>query len=181
MSETWQQLKGKSLQELSDLCSKKVLVKQVDGTKRTGVVFTIDPESYTMILLQQKDEGDEEGKVSSVSCNILFGTSIVSYQIRGDSNPTCQASADALDNKIKKGTNPSTVSRNHERGNDLSRTLSWLQENRVDAAVEDDKETISIMKGVAWISPPYDYSCVRSENEMVLARVIELIKRTPVD
>ena len=55
--------------------------------------------------------------------------------------------------------------------------ISWLASNRLQARIED--AVITVMGGVAFIDYPYSPQACRSSNEIVLARVQQLLRSMP--
>ena len=59
------------------------------------------------------------------------------------------------------------------------RVIKWLASNRVESRLEEGTGTVVVMGGVASIDPPYTKHSCRSSNEIVLARVQQLVQAVP--
>lgn len=135
-----------------------VTVSLQDGTKRNGVVYTIDPEQGWVTVIADID-GDGKRRLMIVrrEC-VTFTSAISSFSSEGI--------ATALDGYLLK--DKSTIS-----GAEL---VKALRARRImDAALDAESGKVSLLDGTVEIGAPYGADQVACTNETIAARVAAML------
>ncbi|KAK8374585.1 hypothetical protein O3P69_012361 [Scylla paramamosain] len=148
------------------LIHRRVSVTTSDLKEHTGWVYTIDPVSESVILVNFIGEKKE--------VTIVLGYNIKSLTPLDDTPPP--GLADAVDSIFKK-------EQVHYSSQEVTARREamcvWLADNRVPYTVNEDM-VIQVLQ-VALIRPPYDASGVECHNEVVLDKVMRLVQQAPIN
>jgi len=157
---------------------KHVVISTVDGTAHNGYVYTIDPVSFTFVLLTYEDEVTTTKKhlPKMQRTELVLGHAIQSINILDDEGSDHSAHMDLLFKSSRDVT--LTEDELHQR---RDRLRSWLVENRFPVEMtESQPDVVSVGGGVLLIQPPYYPENCLSTNEIILSRIQSLIARMPV-
>ncbi|XP_038660353.1 gem-associated protein 6 isoform X3 [Scyliorhinus canicula] len=147
--------------------NKEVKVTADEKNAYQGWVFTVDPVSGSIVLVNFVDTG----KVSVVT---IMGHAIQTVELirEGENNTTEKLSALFMPVAAK-------VYSNEELGQRKSSLKSWLEKNRIPVTEQGDQHTVLCVAGVLTVSPPYNPEDCNSSNEIILSRVQSLINCNP--
>ncbi|KAL8591015.1 hypothetical protein ACOMHN_021780 [Nucella lapillus] len=147
---------------------KKVSVVANDGSEHEGWVYTIDPVSQSIVLVQFVEE--------QTQLSIIMKDTVNKMTILADSNPGIKTKLDAM-------FRPKTEMKLSEE--DLKakkmKLKSWLEKNRLPVEITGSHEEVLTISGALTIQPPYDVNDCHSTNEIILGRIQGLIKSMPED
>ncbi|KOC61384.1 Gem-associated protein 6 [Habropoda laboriosa] len=126
-----------------------------DGTTISGIVYTVDPVSESVVLLQ----GNQQNRL-----NIVFGHAIKNVEICSDK----PVKLPELFTNTPTNILQSTI---EERKNAV---IKMLKENRFSVKQENDILTI---ENVLLIKPPYEPANCICANSIILGRIQDLLSR----
>ncbi|XP_063222646.1 gem-associated protein 6-like isoform X2 [Bacillus rossius redtenbacheri] len=145
--------------ELKNFVQKYVEIGTIDGKKYVGTVFTVDPITTSIILMNQ-----EEGKVG---LSLFPGQNIESLELR------TSGCVPDLEHLFPSG---GATCNTEEVESRAARLVAWLVQNRV--PVRQDGPVLRL-EDVLEIHPPYGAGQCYSTNETVLSRVQVLVSGMP--
>ncbi|KAI8794362.1 gem-associated protein 6 [Biomphalaria glabrata] len=145
----------------------QVEVTTEDDLKHSGYVYTVDPVSESIVLLNKFSAENP----TNVSVKLLMGPSIKNVEI--------VAQGSSLDSqffeKLFRPARGDTLTEK-EIQSKFIRLQSWLEQNRIPVSVSRDVITVA---DALTIHPPYTPESCLGTNEIILARIQELIKNMP--
>ncbi|XP_067845386.1 gem-associated protein 6 [Heptranchias perlo] len=147
--------------------NKEVKVTADEKNAYQGWVFTVDPVSGSIVLVNFVDAG----KVSVVT---IMGHAIQTVELinEGENNTTERLSALFMPVAAR-------VYSNEELEQRKSSLKSWLEKNRIPVTEQGDQRKVLCVAGVLTVSPPYNPEDCNSSNEIILSRVQSLINCNP--
>ena len=147
------------------------LVRLVDGSSQRGLIYTVDPESQHLVLLQPSADA-MDGETSFRACVIPAHAVTAIMQ---DAAPA-PCSVDALRRTHDGGPRASEMSetRVEQRRADLCVLLRAQR-----APFEERPDGELIVFGCVHIRPPYTARACRCDNEMVLDRFLDMLRTSP--
>lgn len=147
---------------------KQVNVLIEDGSECMGWVYTIDPVSECIVLMNFYDGGSE--------MKMINGSSVTSISIVDANTETYKAKLDAM-------FRPDEISSLSEEEIEKRKRLLklWLIKNRLPVQLIGNNEEILSVSDALFIEPPYGVDNCRSTNEIILGRIQGLIKNMPPD
>ena len=155
--------------EWMDCVGQTVCVHGKDGHQYVGVVYTIDPVSESVVLVQETEEG-------RLHLDVIMGHCVEDLKVTGSASEELKARLDALFKPVADpNLSPETICK---RRNDLR---SWLLKNRLPVQESPDNPDVLCIADALFIEPPYGADNCRSTNEIVLGRIQGLIKNMPVN
>lgn len=162
--------------ELIQYVHKRVVIRTVDGATHTGHVYTIDPVSFTFVLLTYENETTTTNDLrpKTQRAELVLGHAVRSIDIISDGIDH-SAHMDLL---FKSDSNMTlTEEELHKR---RERLRSWLAENRFPVEIKDSQpDVISVGGDILLIQPPYYPENCLSTNEIILSRIQSLITQMP--
>ncbi|XP_043251773.1 gem-associated protein 6-like [Colletes gigas] len=133
----------------------EVDILTVDGTTASGVVYTVDPVSESVVLLRTCQQN---------YLKIVFGHAIKNIKIRSDKpHDLPELFMNAPTNLLQSSL--------EERKNAV---IKMLQENRL--SVKEDEDILTI-ENVLSIKPPYEPNDCVCTNSIILGRIQNLLAR----
>jgi len=162
--------------ELMQYVNKCVVIKTVDGATHSGHVYTIDPVSFTFVLLTYENEvaTTNDCLPRTQHAELVLGHAVQSIDVVGDGKDHT-ADMDLLFKSADSIT--LTEEELHRR---RERLLSWLAENRFPVTITESRpDIISVGGDILLIQPPYYPENCLSTNEIILSRIQSLIERMP--
>lgn len=165
--------------ELMQYVHKRVVIRTADGANHTGHVYTIDPVSFTFVLLTYENEattsvGSEACLPKTQHVELVLGHSVQSIGVIDDGIDH----SSHMELLFKSNSHMTLTEDQLCRRRD--RLCSWLAENRFPAKImESQPDTVSVGGDVLLIQPPYYPENCLSTNEIILSRVQSLISRMP--
>jgi len=157
--------------ELMKYVHKHVVIRTVDGATHCGHVYTIDPVSFTFVLLMYEN-GDCSSKAQRAE--LVLGHAVQSIDILDD---IMDYSAH-MDLLFKSSSNVSFTE--EELCKRREKLRLWLVENRFPVELKESQpEIVSVGGDILLIQPPYYPENCLSTNEIILSRVQSLIARMP--
>ncbi|XP_069788056.1 gem-associated protein 6 [Narcine bancroftii] len=159
--------KAKQPLEWDKFLNKEVKVTADEKNTYQGWVFTVDPVTGSIVLVNFIDAG----KVSVVT---VMGHAIQAVELinEGESNITEKLSALFMPAATRTYSNEELEQRK-------SRLKSWLEKNRIPVSEQGDQNKMLCVAGVLTVSPPYNLEDCNSSNEIILSRVQSLISCNP--
>lgn len=147
---------------------KQVNVLVEDGSEYIGWVYTIDPVSECIVLMNFYEDSSE--------MKIINGSSVTSVSIVDGNTETYKTRLDAM-------FRPEEInSLSEEEIEKRKRLLKlWLIKNRLPVQLIGNNEEILSISDALFIEPPYGVDNCRSTNEIILGRIQGLIKNMPPD
>lgn len=137
-----------------------------DGRVHSGTVYTVDPVSDSVVLVQEESGG--------LKMDVIMGHALKSTSILNDGNERLQKRLNDLFKSKAEGNLSETDLKQKQ-----AQLRSWLLKNRLMVtACEHDSEVL-VVAGVLRIPPPYDADSCQCTNEIVLGRIQGLIKNMP--
>jgi len=150
-----------------------VAIETKDGDVQTGYVYTVDPVSESLVLVDNFDK--DTTLTSDISLKIIMRDSVVNINVIQNA-----------DDKIKNCFNRLFREQSHielspeELEHRKCRLKTWLEKNRIPVTMSSDDEQSLRISDALIIRPPYtEHNCL-STNEIILLRVQGLIKNMPV-
>jgi len=147
-------------------------VRLTDGSQHRGFVHTVDPECGNVLILQQMNDP------VSVVPTVLFSSSIDCIVTEDEGK--CDLRVVKLE---RHATHASGSSTNESYDDSLCelrraalRSLLILQR----APFEEQSDGKIVILGCLFVDPPYTVHSCRCENEIVLDRFLEMLKRSPL-
>jgi len=163
--------------DLMQYVHKYVIIKTVDGATHSGHVYTIDPVSFTFVLLKYEDEEKSTNQclTKAQHAELVLGHAVQSINVLADDGIDHSADMDLM---FKSSSNLTlTKEELHKR---QERLRLWLLENRFPVEItESQPDIISVGGDVLLIQPPYYPENCLSTNEIILSRIQSLIARMP--
>ena len=147
------------------------VARLADGTVQSGVLYTVDPESGHVVLLQPAANGDRR----SVEPLIVFASAIVNVmQEAGGACASDDATLERVDAHLvgDNGFDAASIERRHAA---LTGLLSSQR-----APFEECPGGELLILGCLRIHPPYTSRSCRCENETVLDRFLEMLADNPL-
>lgn len=152
---------------LAKFVNKKVSVLLSDGSSRDGWVYTVDPVTRSIVLLQVNERTFNSGLA------FIIGHAIKAVDVQSvDESKEACPDFDKIIN-TRKNCNYSDEDL-QQRKSDLK---SWLEKNRI-PVTEKNGAVLSVMD-VLSIEPPYEMDCCRCSNEIILDRIQRLVRSMP--
>ncbi|XP_049763696.1 gem-associated protein 6-like [Schistocerca cancellata] len=137
---------------------KYVEVETTEGDVHKGTLYTIDPVSESVVLVNKNED--------KLSMDIIMGHAVKSLQIK----KSCEEAP--VDVFLKKDEEMPSGEIERRKG----RLAGWLQKNRT--PVEEDGQILRI-GSVVEIHPPYGVDSCLSSNEIILDRIQKLMLSMP--
>ena len=149
---------------------KEVCVTADDGTTHKGWVYTIDPVSQSVVLVQfATPEGSDSATASRLE--VIMGHAVVNITTVNGQTDTHKKELDQLFRpKLIDELSAEELDQRKEK------VRSWLAMNRMPVTVDGEVLNIS---DAAFVEPPYEAENCRSTNEIILGRIQGLIKNIP--
>jgi len=153
---------------------KRVVIRTTDGATHTGHVYTIDPVSFTFVLMTYEDEVITTNR-HLPHVELVLGHAVQSVDILHDAGIDCSAHMDLL---FKSSSDMALTEDQLQKRRERLRL--WLVENRFPVEItESQPDIISVGCDVLLIQPPYYPENCLSTNEIILSRIQSLIARMP--
>ncbi|XP_006638616.1 gem-associated protein 6 [Lepisosteus oculatus] len=153
--------------EWYEYLNKEVKVKVVEKQEYRGWVFTVDPVSGNVVLMNF----EEDGKTSIVA---VMGHAVEAVEVLRDGD-------DAVAERLRSVLMPAR--RQAYSGEELATRKAslraWLEKNWVPVTEEGLEGGKLCVAGVLTIDPPYGPEDCSSTNEIILSRVQSLIESNP--
>lgn len=147
----------------------------LDGQLHSGWVYTIDPVSQSVTLLQFTGR-QHDNKIKHV--DVILGHFVQSIQVIDDNTEAHSSLMDALFKPAACHTdNLSTVEMRRRR----DRVKKYLADSRVPVELSTENGDVISVGGVLFIHPPYTVDCCFSTNEIILGRIQKLLQGVPID
>lgn len=162
--------------ELMQYVHKRVVIRTVDGASHSGHVYTIDPVSFTFVLLTYEDESTTDVSPPKTQCaELVLGHAVQSINILEDDGVDRSSDMDLL---FKPASNVTLSEEELQRRRE--RLRSWLTENRFPVEITESRpDVVSVGGDTLLIQPPYYPENCLSTNEIILSRIQSLIARMP--
>lgn len=155
--------------EFTNHLHKEVCVTADDGTTHKGWVYTIDPVSQSVVLVQfATPQGGDTATPSRLE--VIMGHAVVNITTVNDQTDIHKKELDRLFRP--KLMDELSVEELEQR----KKVRSWLAMNRMPVTVSGVVLNIS---DVVFVEPPYEAENCRSTNEIILGRIQGLIKNIP--
>lgn len=158
------------------LCGQAVEVKLATGSSVFGVVYTVDPVSNSIVLIQFVSGSGPE------TVQLIPGLSVVSVtNLPAGGAPCCPEPSEELSRwlaSLFKSDGRGAMSE-EQRKRTRKRLVDWLNRNRV-PLTENPDGSLQIFD-VVKIVPPFSVDDCQCANELVLGRVRSLIEAMPGD
>ncbi|XP_046899957.1 gem-associated protein 6 [Hypomesus transpacificus] len=161
MSTKWRQLKPL---EWGAYVNKEVKVTSHEKQQYQGWVFTVDPVSASIVLVNMLEKG-------TAVAVVVMGHAVEEVEVLQEGN-------EAISERMRDVFTPQgaqTLCMNELKHRKDSLRV-WLEKNRI--PVEEEGETLKIAN-VLTVSPPYGVENCSSPNEIILARVQSLVESNP--
>jgi len=162
--------------ELMKYVHKRVVIRTVDGAAHTGHVYTIDPVSFTFVLLTYENEATTTNNIlpKTQHAELVLGHAVRSIDIIDDGTDH-SAHMDLL---FKTDSNVTLTEEELRRRRE--RLRSWLAENRFPVEIKESQpDVVSVGGDILLIQPPYYPENCLSTNEIILSRIQSLIAQMP--
>uniref|UniRef100_A0A914V6S3 AD domain-containing protein n=1 Tax=Plectus sambesii TaxID=2011161 RepID=A0A914V6S3_9BILA len=165
-----------SAQERMALCGQAVEVKLTTGSSVFGVVYTVDPVSNSIVLIQFVPGSGPK------TVQVIPGLSIVSVtNLPAGGAPCCPEPSEQLSSWLEKlfKSEARGPQSEDQRKQTRKRLVDWLHRNRVPLTEHADGslQIFDVVKIVA----PFSVDDCQCANELVLGRVRSLIEAMPSD
>ncbi|EDV24074.1 Gem-associated protein 6 [Trichoplax sp. H2] len=153
-----------TLPDIIPYLHKKVKLQLIDGSSRTGCVYTIDPESLSIILFDNLLDQQQQIK-------LIMGHAIVNITLLDDQDyaPLANQLQQILtikDQEVDKYDHQTVKQRKN-------RLVDWLGQSRIPFQLDGDGVCIV---GIVMVNPPFDRDSCSSSNEIALRRVQNIIQ-----
>ncbi|XP_038072774.1 gem-associated protein 6-like [Patiria miniata] len=150
------------------LVSKKVDVISKDSKRHTGWIFTVDPVSQSIVLVEFPDD-------QRAVTEVIMGHAIHSVTLVSEPTPQC---LDRLNRLFQSSHQHNELSEEEisRRKTDLKQ---WLEKHHIPVTLSGDKGELLSIAGALYVEPPYGLENCVSANEIILARVQALIQSKP--
>jgi len=162
----------KNPNEWMDLVHCFVSIETIGGKNLKGHVYTIDPVSESVVLVNF----EEESSSTNISVDIVMKDSIVDIEkIHNADEKVKKMCSSLFRENVDENFSESEVIAKRDR------LKLWLEKNRFPVSISKTDDNILQISDALMIQPPYtDQSCL-STNEIILSRVQQLIKNMPID
>ena len=147
---------------------KKVSIVTDNNEEHEGWVFTIDPVSQNIALVQFYDDRTQ--------IFLIMHDSMLTKTVLADGDPTIRAKLDAL----FRPKSEDMVSEEELCSRKKMLTV-WLRKNHLPVEETGPKQEILSVANALVINPPYEESSCHSINEIILGRIQSLVKNMPRD
>eukprot|EP00058_Branchiostoma_floridae_P024604 XP_002610094.1 hypothetical protein BRAFLDRAFT_60087 [Branchiostoma floridae] len=146
---------------------KEVEITTVDGRKHRGWVYTVDPVSESVVLVQFEE--DRKKTVEMVMGHAMKGIIVVNEDIDCHKEELDHIFITADDTRFSKQDLET-------RRDELKQ---WLEKNRLPVKVSGKEGELLSISDALVIEPPYSAESCRSTNEIILGRIQALIRSKP--
>ena len=150
---------------------KEVCVSTTQGAEHTGWVYTIDPVSETVVLVQFDNTGENQTKLE-----MIIGHAVQSIRVLNDD---VEAHREELEKLFQTEGMLSLTPEELQKKRQLVK--SWLLKNRMPVEVSGSNGEVLSISDALFIEPPYGPQNCRSTNEIILGRIQGLLKNMPSD
>lgn len=157
-------LSSLTLSDLIPYLHKKVEVQLVDGSCRSGCVYTIDPESLSVMLFDY-DQGDQ------FQMKLIMGHALTRITALDDEDYTQLAGQ--FEQVLTIDTDRMIHYDSQAIKERKNRLIDWLSQSRI--PFEESGDNLRVVS-VVTIKPPFDKDSCASNNEIALHRVQNLIQ-----
>jgi len=144
-----------------------------DGDQHSGYVYTVDPVSESLVLIQCQE--GESVPTTKFSMKIIMRPSVkeVSVTLGPDENVK-QWFASLFRDKAAVALSAQELMSRRDK------LKEWLEKNRIPVSISgQDQQSLSVFEALV-IRPPYNENSCLSTNEIILLRVKTLIKNMPL-
>ncbi len=138
----------------------------VDANTHWFTITTIDPQTYTVILVNLRKDSAEKEVI------VITGETVRSVDVEDDCDPEFMERVQALFPREQRD-----VRRNSDAETQKENLLAWFKRNRIPVTEKADG-TLNVLEKVE-ISPPFTADHCFSCSEIVLSRVRNLIQAMP--
>lgn len=152
-----------------DSIGKVVEILTKDGCTHSGIVYTVDPVSDSVVLVQEQQSG-------LLKMDVIMGHSLKSTSIISEGSDSLQQRLNDLFKPKTQGNLSGTALKQKH-----ARLRSWLLKNRLPVSACTEDAAVLVVADVLRIPPPYDADSCQCTNEIVLGRIQGLIKNMPVE
>lgn len=157
---------------LIDLVYKRVRVITTEKSEHIGWIFTVDPVSFTIVLVQFP----ENEVISPKNLRLIPGQSISDVKILDDRYSDQYRKA--IDQILASDQGSITKEDEKSIADRKEKVKRWLAKNRI--PIEETPESIRVFDAVE-IRSPFDIDSCLCTNEVVLARVRKVLESMPSD
>ncbi|XP_033632834.1 gem-associated protein 6-like [Asterias rubens] len=151
------------------LVSQRVVVICTDGKTQAGLVFTVDPVSKSIVLVQFPDE-------QSTITKIIMGHAVESITV-GTEAITSQTEHRL--SQLFRLNDPHKNLSEEETARRKTELKQWLEQHHIPVTISGDKGELLNIAEALYIEPPYGLDNCISANEIILGRVQALMKNKP--
>lgn len=154
------------------LVNNQVRVRTEDDRDHIGFVYTVDPVSESIVLVTDLNKIDS----NKIAMKLLMGPSVRSVEVISEGNKEiCQCFDNLFRPAVAEKLNPEALAVR------MQRLKLWLEKHRLPVSISgSDGQSLTIADALT-VCPPYtEHSCL-STNEIILARIQELIRTMPND
>ncbi|XP_018606642.2 gem-associated protein 6 [Scleropages formosus] len=155
----------KKPQEWRRYVNNEVKVTAHEKQECQGWVFTVDPVSASVVLVNFQDTG-------RTCVTVVMGHAVEAVEILKEGGPEMEERLSSL--FMPTGHHGLTKQELQHRKDSLR---VWLEKNRI--PVVEEGETLRVA-GVLSVDPPYGPQDCSSSNEIILSRVQSLVQNNPV-
>lgn len=150
----------------------EVQVSTEDGEVHVGHVYTVDPVSESIVLINHADVSLEASP--RMSLKLLMGASVTDVKLISDGT-------EAVKHRFNHLFRPAvdTILNDEELNRRKMNLKSWLEKNRLPVALGGTGWQYLTVADALTIQPPYTEDSCISTNEIVLSRIQGLIKNMP--
>ncbi|GAB6022436.1 Gem (Nuclear organelle) associated protein 6 [Chamberlinius hualienensis] len=153
--------------QLLNMTEKYVQIESVVGTSQVGFVYTVDPVTKSYVLIRSTENG-------SIDVLIIPGCSIKTVtEIAAPENMKMPDLKLTHSTESKKSDVDFT-----KRKNQL---VSWFSKHLIKLEECPNNSDLLMYKDVMSIQPPYKTEDLLSNNEIILAKMQDLLKSMPDD
>lgn len=164
------------------LLHQKVCVYSDDGNKHEGWVYTIDPVSQSIVLLQHNNVDDNDNnseQILTINMNIIVGSSIdrieqLSLELSKNSNVKYLCNR-LFRPKSSVGLGQEELLKRREK------LKCWLLKHRLPVQIGGSDGQSLVVADVLVIQSPFLEDNCLSTNEIILSKIRGLIKNMPDD
>ena len=161
--------------EFTSHLHKEVCVTADDGTTHKGWVYTVDPVSQSVVLVQfATPKGTDTAAPHPSQLEVIMGHAVVNITTVNEMTDIHKKELDGL-------FRPKLMDKLsvEELGQRKEKVRSWLAMNRMPVTVSGDHGEVLNISDAVFIEPPYEAENCRSTNEIILGRIQGLIKNIP--
>lgn len=153
--------------ELVHYVYKEVCVTSEEGSTHVGWVYTVDPVSQCVVLVNFDSNGSMTG------LKVIMGHSVQNIVIVDDDSQKHKTELDSLFKPKQNSFSPEEISLRKDN------LVSWLLRNRIPIEISKENSDMLVLSDALTIEPPYKPENCRSTNEIILDRVQALMKNMP--